>query len=295
MIVAVSLVRGAGFAICVVAGGALTATLIPPERRGEGFALVGLVGGVPGMLALPAGVWAAARWGYAPVFVVTTVATLLAVLSVPALPRVLTSVQGSDYHGVLRCLRNRALTRPATIFATSTAAVGVFVTFLPLATTAQPVWVATAALLAQPAASTAARCVAGRLGDRRGHAFLLTPGVLLSSAGLAALAVTGTPAAVVGGALLFGLGFGVLQNATLVLMYSRAPAGAQGAVSAIWNATYDLGMAAGALGAGYLVSAVGYPMTFVAGRRALDAGAHLSSAVTTQRSRPVPGYDEGEP
>jgi MFS family permease len=289
VIVAVSLVRGVGFAICVVAGGALTATLIPTDRRGEGFALVGVVGGVPGMLALPAGVWAAARWGYAPVFVATTVATLLAVLSVPALPRTAVSAEHSDYHGVLSGLRNRALTRPATIFAASTAAVGVLVTFLPLATTAQPAWVATAALLAQPAASTAARCVAGRLGDRRGHGRLLTPGVLLSAAGIACLSVTGAPVAVIGGAVVFGIGFGVLQNATLVLMYSQVPPGGEGAVSAIWNATYDLGMAAGALGAGLVSTAVGYATTFL-----LAAALMVPALAVVRRDHPIPSLNEGE-
>src|SRR5215469_4277552 len=36
VIVAVSVVRGAGFAVVTVAGGALTASLIPPQRRGPG-------------------------------------------------------------------------------------------------------------------------------------------------------------------------------------------------------------------------------------------------------------------
>ena len=62
------------------------------------------------------------------------------------------------------------------------------------------------------------------------------------------MAATGAPSAVIGGALVFGAGFGLLQNTTLTLMYARVPAGGEGAVSAIWNAAYDLGMAAGALG-----------------------------------------------
>ena len=37
------------------AGGAVTALLIPADRRGEGLARVGIVGGVPAVLALPAG------------------------------------------------------------------------------------------------------------------------------------------------------------------------------------------------------------------------------------------------
>jgi predicted MFS family arabinose efflux permease len=276
VIVAVSVVRGAGFAIAVVAGGAVTALLIPADRRGEGLALVGIVGGVPGLLALPAGVWAAAHWGYDPVFVVTAVATLLALLSVPGLPRRGTTVQQEE--GVLAGLRNPSLTRPAAIFATSTAAVGVLVTFLPLATSDQPAWVAATALFAQPAASTVARWFAGRVGDRRGPACLLAPGLVLSAAGMALLA--GSPAAVIGGAVVFGIGFGALQNATLSLMYNRVPAGGESAVSAIWNAAYDLGMAAGALGAGLVVASAGYSTTFV-----LAAAVILPALALVRRDR----------
>lgn len=264
LIVAVSIVRGAGFAISVTAGGAVTATLIPADRRGEGLALIGLVGGIPGMIALPAGVWAADHWGYGPVFVTTTIVTLAALVSVPGLPSRVTSSGSHAAGGVLAGLRCSSITRPAVIFASSTAAVGVLVTFLPLATGDQPAWVAAAALLAQPAAATASRWVAGRLGDRRGQACLLTPGLLMSTLGMACLAATGSPAAVIGGATLFGVGFGLLSNATLALMYARAGEGGESAVSAIWNASYDLGMAAGALAAGLLVASVGYPATFLA-------------------------------
>ncbi len=264
-ILAVSVLRGIGFAICVTAGGAVTASLIPAERRGEGLALVGIVGGVPGMVALPAGVWMAARYGYSPVFVVTTVATLLALVSVPGLPARSTSSAPSDEDviGVLAGLRSRAIRRPAAIFAGSTAAVGVLVTFLPLAVNGVHAWVAAAALLAQPAASTVSRWGAGRIGDRHGQACLLVPGLVLAVVGMGGVAFLHSPSAVVGGAFVFGIGFGVLQNATLCLMFARAPEGSEGVVSAIWNASYDLGMAAGALGAGLVVAHVGYAATFV--------------------------------
>jgi predicted MFS family arabinose efflux permease len=264
-ILAVSVLRGMGFAVSVTAGGAVTASLIPAERRGEGLALVGIVGGVPGMLALPAGVWMAARWGYAPVFVLTTVATLLALVSVPGLPSRAASASRSQEPeaSVLAGLRSAAIRRPAAIFATSTAAIGVLVTFVPLAVTGTHAWVAATALLAQPAASTGTRWLAGRIGDRRGQACLLAPGLALAIAGMLGVAVTHSPLAVVAGAFVFGSGFGVLQNATLCLMFARAPEGSEGVVSAIWNAAYDLGMAAGALGAGLVVAHVGYAATFV--------------------------------
>jgi MFS family permease len=274
LIVAVNIVRGAGFAIAVVAGGAVTAVLIPSERRGEGLAVVGLVSGVPSMLALPAGVWAAAHWGFDPVFIATGVAPLLALLSLPGLPR---KAPVSQTHGLAAGLRHAPIMRPATIFAVSTAATGVLVTFLPLATAPG---IAAAALLAQPAAATATRLIAGRLGDRFGAGRLLGPGILLTAIGMAAIACTESPATVIGGALVFGAGFGVMQNALQALMYARVPAGGEGSVSAIWNAAYDLGMAAGALAAGLVVAEVGYPAIFL-----LTAAATLPALALVRRDR----------
>jgi MFS family permease len=120
-------------------------------------------------------------------------------------------------------------------------AAGVVVTLVPLAVAGRFTWVATGALFAQQATSTLARWAAGRAGDRRGHTGLLVPGVALSAAGVAALAATASPALVLGGAATFGIGFGLLQNASLTLMYARVPASGQTAVSAIWNAAYDAG------------------------------------------------------
>jgi MFS family permease len=260
-IVAVSAVRGIGFAITVVAGGALTAALIPDERRGEGLAIVGLVSGIPSLLTLPLGIWAANRWGFGIVFVVTAAAPIAALVTIPGLPK--REAATGRQHGTLGGLRNGTLMRPAVIFAVSTSAAGVLVTYLPLAVDRQLSWVAPAALFMQPAAATVARWVSGRLGDSRGQTGLLVPGVVLSIVGMAALSVTHSPATVVAGAAIFGAGFGVLQNATLTLMYSRVPAAGYSTVSAIWNAAYDFGMAIGAVGVGLVVSTIGFSAAFL--------------------------------
>jgi predicted MFS family arabinose efflux permease len=261
VIIGVSIVRGAGFAITTVAGGALTAALIPPERRGEGLGLVGIVSGIPALVALPAGVWTAVHWGFAPVFAATAAAALLALVVLPGVP----DQRGldGDAPGVLSHLGDRALLRPAAIFSASTMAAGVLVTFLPLAIAGRSAAVATIALFAQPAAATLARWAAGKTGDRRGHAMLLCPGVALSAAGMAALAATSSPVLVIAGATTFGIGFGLLQNATLTLMYARVPRSGHTAVSAIWNAAYDAGMGAGAIGMGLIAGSVGYPGMFL--------------------------------
>jgi MFS family permease len=298
VVLAVGIVRGLGFAITIVAGGALTAMLIPAERRGEGLGIVGLVNGIPSLLALPLGVWAAGHWGFGVVFVVTALAPLAAVVTVPGLPD--RDASGGATHGVLGGLRNSALTRPATVFAAAAAAVGVVVTYLPLAVGGHVGgWVAPVALLVQPGVATASRWVAGRLGDRRGQAGLLVPSVVLCGTGMALIAATGSALLVVTGAALLGAGFGVLQNATLSMMYARVPAAGFGAVSAIWNAAYDLGMAAGSIGVGMLVATTGFPLAFLCTAALLvpalvlavrEAGYSLRMARRISSSRSTPAF-----
>jgi predicted MFS family arabinose efflux permease len=261
VVVAVSIGRGIGFAITTVAGGALTVSLIPAQRRAEGLGLVGIVGGIPALVSLPSGVWVASHWGYSPVFAATAAAALLALGSVSGLPG--RREAGHRRSGVVAGLRNPGLARLAGMFSASAMAAGVLVTFLPLAVTAASAAVATLALFAQPAAATAARWAAGRIGDRYGQARLLSPGVLLCAAGMTFLAATHTPALVVGGAACFGTGFGLLQNATLAMMYTLGSCSSYSTVSAIWNAAYDAGMGVGAAGIGLLAAHTGYSLAFL--------------------------------
>jgi predicted MFS family arabinose efflux permease len=275
VVVAVNIARGVGFAITTVAGGALTASLIPAQRRGEGLGMVGIVGGVPAIVCLPAGVWVATRWGYGPVFAATAAAAILALGSVPGLPR--RQEEAGPAAGVLTGLRNPGLVRLAGVFFASTMAAGMLVTFLPLSMAAA---ITAIALLTQSAAATAGRWAAGRIGDRYGQTRLLCPGVLLCVTGMTALAVTRTEAPVVCAAGCFGIGFGVLQNATLATMYARGTPGAYSSVSAIWNAAYDAGMSAGAIGIGLLVGYTGYRAAFL-----ITAGLIVPALVPARRDR----------
>jgi predicted MFS family arabinose efflux permease len=303
VILAVSVARGAGFAVVVVIGGAMNVSLIPPGRRGAGLALAGLVSGVPALACLPLGVLTAARCGFAPVFIATAAAALLALVVVPWLPDGERAGHGSANgnaaaggtvrqapgHGVVSVLATPAMTRPAALFAAATVAAGVLVTVIPLAITQQAGAVAAIALFAQPAAATLVRLAAGRLGDRHGQHRLLLPGIGLAAAGMAAIAATGVPALVIGGAAVFGAGFGLLQNATLALMYARTTPRGYNAVSALWNAAYDAGMGAGAIVMGLVTASLGYPGTFL-----LTAAVVLLALIPAIRERhPRAGEDAG--
>jgi MFS family permease len=260
-IVAVCLVRGLGFAFTLVAGGALTASLIPPERRGEGLALIGIAAGVPSLVCLPLGAWGAGPRGPPPVATAAALIALVSIAAVPGLPG-REAVSGPPL-GVFAGARSGTLGRPMAVFAVTAVGAGIVVTFLPLAVAPGYSGVVAAALFVQPAAATTFRWFAGRRADRRGAAGLVVPGLAASAAGILMVALTGLPVAVVAGAAVFGAGFGITQSATITLMYSRVPAAGYGTVSALWNVAYDAGMGIGAVGFGAVAGLTGYPWAFV--------------------------------
>jgi len=73
--------------------------------------------------------------------------------------------------------------------------------------------------------------------------------------------IASTPVIMIG-MVLFGIGFGVTQNATLTLMFDRVSSSGYDAVSAVWNVGYDAGLGLGAVMFGLVSSRTGYPIAF---------------------------------
>jgi len=256
-ILAVAVVRGVGFAMVMVLGDALIPLLVPDERRGEALGLGGVVASVPAVVALPLGVWLVDQIGYTGVFVLGGVAALAALVAVPGLPEP-REASPSEKTRLAAGLRNRAISRPALAFGATAVAGGVVTAFLPLAV----VGVAPVALLVQAAAATVTRWWAGRQADRHGAARLLLPAVVTAAAGMLAMALIALPAVVLLGALVFGAGFGVAQNASMATMFDAVPRSGYGTASALWNMAYDGGYGLGAAGCGIVAAQTGYPIAF---------------------------------
>ncbi|WP_410657548.1 MFS transporter [Amycolatopsis sp. lyj-112] len=259
LVVLVSLIRGAGFGLIVVTGGALVAELVPAERRGEGLGLYGVICAVPAIVGLPAGVWLSDHIGFSAVFVATTVIGLAGLLVVPLLPA--KAAQIEEEHRVLRGITG-ALARPTIIFTALAVAAGVFATFLPLAVSQESRRLAALALLVQSCVVPLARWAAGWIADRHGASRLLVPAVLSAACGTSCIVWLDSPLTVIVGMVLFGIGFGVVQNVTMVMMFERVKEAEFGRASALWNFAYDAGLGIGAVGFGFVVGPVGYPVGF---------------------------------
>ena len=252
----VSFVRGLGFGLCGVTSGALAASLLPAERRGEGLGLLGIVSGVPAVVALPAGVWLAGHHLGAAAAALAAVAGLVPLAALRWLP-------GRAEAGRARpAARTRrapgAALRLALIFAAGTVAAGVLDSFFPLAKGVSSN-LSSAALLVQAIIATLSRWQAGRHGDRYGHARLLIPGLIVAALGMTAMLWLSSPALVFASMVLFGAGFGVLENATFALLLERLP---EAKASALWNFAYDAGYGAGPAVFGLFAARTGYPAAF---------------------------------
>ncbi len=262
VMIGVSLVRGLGFGLCGVASGALTATLLPPERRGEGLGLLGVVTGIPVIVALPAGIWLAGHHLAATAAALAAAAGLVPLVAIRWLPG------GPELRGTARTTakpgtrgpgrRAGGAVRLPLIFAAATIAAGVLDSFLPLVKEI-PSSLCSAALLVQAVIATLSRWQAGKRGDRYGHARLLIPALAVAALGMAAMMVLGSPVVIFAGMVLFGAGFGVIENATFALLLEQQP---EATASALWNLAYDAGYGAGPAVFGLICVVTGYPVAF---------------------------------
>jgi MFS family permease len=291
-IVAVSIARGIGFGLITVVIGALVATALPPERRGEGIGLTGVVECLPAIVALPSGVWLAENTGYPVVIAITAVSALAPLAVIPWLTSPADHQTDADADpgpaqaaGLLASLRSGSQLRPALVFAATTVSAGVVAAFLPLAAGVSG-GLAALGLLVQAVAATASCWWAGRHGDRHGHASLLVPGLLTGAAGMSLLIWMTAPYALITGMCLFGIGFGISQNATFALMIDRAPVSGYGTASALWSLAYDAGYGAGPAVFGVFVVHTGYPAAF-----ALTGMLMLAALVPALRDRTASGHE----
>ena len=280
-ILAVTLVRGAGFGAVIVVLAALVVELAPPGRRGEALGLYGIVLTLPTIFCSALGLWLVERFGYGPVFLLGALAPLLGFVAALGIPSPDKQRGEGESAGFFSGLRRGPLLRIFLLFASCTAASGVVVTFLPLSAPGPGLFSAATALLLLGITSTFFRWWAGRFGDRRDPRLLLAPGLVCAALGMAALSSEGI--VLLGGALLFGAGFGTLQNASLLLTMQNVPKAEYGLGSTLWNVAFDAGTGAGAFIFGFVVGAAGFSWAF-----GLCAGLLVAALVL------IPGTGEGE-
>ena len=85
------------------------------------------------------------------------------------------------------------------------------------------------------------------------------------------------------GMVLFGAGFGVIENATFALLIERLP---EAKASALWNFAYDAGYGAGPAVFGLFCMHTGYPVAFALCGVLILAAVPAASRERKARGRP---------
>lgn len=248
-----SAVRGVGFAIITVVAALAIPRAAPAHRRGEAIGIFGLSAAIPMMLATAGGAALTLNGSFALVAALgaVPVATLVAAPWVNPTPLGSAEATGIGPVGLLRLLL------PSGVLFVVTVAGGGLVTIVPLAGLGSGG--AAAALLVYGGAGMVVRWRIGHLTDRIGHRMVY---LVLLAAGVAGLALaahgllTGTTATLYAGAAAFGATYGGMQTVTLDLAFAAVPEPGAPTASAVWNAGFDGGTAAGAAFLGFVAGSV---------------------------------------
>ncbi|MGW1742771.1 MFS transporter [Nocardia sp. NPDC001965] len=287
-VLAITVVRGVGLALVVIAGATLVADLSTARALASRASLFGVAAALPNLGALAGGVWIARTWGFPIVFWGSTLACLTGAVLAGSLP------QGSRAHFRLAGPADAGrIAAPIALFALTAGSFGAVTTFLPVALpdAAAASW----ALLAASIALVVARLGAGMTGDRFGAGRLLTVSVLSAAGGLALTAValaTVHHALLLAGTTLLGAGFGACQNDSFVLTVRRLGAARSGTASTLWNIAYDGGLGLGAVALGWFVGSAGYSGAFL-GMGVATAVVSATVAMIGRRRRRNSGRSAG--
>ena len=272
-VLVLSAVRGVGFGVLTVTGSSAVAALVGPERRGEAIGVYGLAVALPNLLLLPAGPWIAERVGFWVVFVISA----LPVAGIPAALRlagelretfpVQVDLTAPSPTGEPASAAYRHLLRPAVLLTSVTLAGGAAITFVPQMTRGD--LLGAAGLLVMGVVTTVARWRAGPVADRHGTRRFLWPLLLVAAAGTALMGwsvadVHRTNAGLfLAGAAVLGVGYGALQNLTLVVAFAAVSRRHHHLASAVWNVGFDAGTALGSVAVGLIAARTSFSAAFL--------------------------------
>ncbi|WP_196073344.1 MFS transporter [Nakamurella alba] len=283
----VSAIRGLGFAVVTVLMPIVATQIAPPGRHGEAIGIYGLAIAIPNLIAIPlsvalttAGHFAVVAWiGALPLLALPLIRSFPAPAPVTTDPR--------DPGAGRARVPVGALTGITLVLLVITMIGGGLLAILPVQLPSGSL--ATVALLLFGLTSAVARWRSGVLADRTGSRPLLVGGLvfavvalLLMSGGLLLDPGPTRTVMVLVGAAILGVGYGAVQNLSLLVSFVLAGPDRRATASALWNATFDAGTAVGALLIGAVAAGAGLGPV-LAGCAALVAATLLPAWRSTPR------------
>jgi MFS family permease len=278
-LVAVRALHGVGMALYPTGGMAMAADLAPPARRGHVLGLVGIAANVALAVGPVAGIWLAEVWGFAWLFVASAAVALLA--GALALGQWETLATRLVVPLSLDSAFSRAALYPCAIMLGLMITYGVLATYLPLYAAARGHQVG-AFFTLMAVALILSRGVAGGLSDRVGRPPVAAAGTASAATALVVITLGDGPWPLVAAGLLYGLGLGAAQPALVAWCVDHADMTERGKAMGTFYTALELGIAAGAIGAGWVLGVTSYSALFLVSAGVAGAASALALARTAR-------------
>lgn len=284
-----SALRGVGFGALTVAENALIAEITPRRLLGKATGIFGLFIGAAQMAFLPVGLAVAAAYNYNLVYLLAAGLGLLGFFTCILVPKIKAAPVGSPDPSdtTPRAPMWKLVLVPALALTSFSVSYGVASNFIsPAVRELDPERGAVLGgfmLSVIGGAAMIFRYVAGVVADRAGK-----PGTLMIPAQIFSVFGVGLIAAVlwqewsiwllVFGTMVYGAGFGIVQNEALLSMFDRLPRERLSEGSAVWNIFYDGGTGLGSTALGAVVAMSGYDGAFAVGSAIIAMGLLMTLA-----------------
>lgn len=261
MAVVLRTAHGAFHAASSNASSTWVADIVPHSRMGEGLGMYGLSMALSTAVAPALGLAVMNAWGFRPLFAVTALAALIALL-------IGISIRERNYKLSTKPLRFNELFEPMSLPASITQffymiAYGVIEVYVAIYATTHGLPGGGIYFICIAAATVLTRILLGRAVDRYGEAYLVYSGNAAIIAGILLLVFAHNAPCYILSALLLGYSFGAIQPSLQTMaMHAVAPE-RRGAASSTFFVAFDFGIALGGFLAGVLVKYLGYDAMFL--------------------------------
>jgi MFS family permease len=293
LVVALAVPHGVVWSSLLVSGNTELMRLVPEARRAEGIAYFGLATNLSIAIAPALGFLLLARsW------TLLCAAIVVLDLAVAGLARAMPDDPPVEPRALHRLLPHRAVDwrtlRVAIALLLLSVGYGGLTSFVAIYAEARGIAPKSVFFTAFAATIIAARPLLGRSIDRRGARRVLPASIVVTAAGLALVPFQSTRVGLVAAAVVFGAGFAILGPAFSSWTIANVDAGKRGAAFGALLAAFDLGIGAGSILFGTVVTLYGWIAAYGgAGALALLAWPYLlwaerRSRFSRERSAPIP-------
>ncbi len=261
----VRLFHGVGWGISSTTYGTMASDLVPMKRRGEGLGYFGLASTLSMALGPMLGIHLSNKYGFTMLFTVSLTATLLAAIlaqcvSSRNLPD--PSAQKKLAEPFVTRLFERSALLPACLALLLAITYGGIVSFITLFGQEQGIANVGWFFLVNALSMLAVRTFAGKVFDKKGHVWILVPGVFISAVGLLLLSTATSSAGLIPAAICYGSGFGAIHPSLQAWAVNRTAQNRRGAANALFFSAFDMGIGIGAVILGALAEVTHYAVMY---------------------------------